>query len=190
MGIDVSTHRTSREYTTRALVGRVLWAAVGPLFFLSPRLLYGWRNRLLRIFGARIGRGVRIYPTVRIFVPWGLEIEDEATIGHRVIIYNVGPLRIGKRTMVSQNSHLCAGSHDYLSPGLPLLKTPIEIGADVWICADAFVGPGVMVGNGAVVGARSAVFKDVAEQAVVGGNPAKFIKSRNAVVQIDDRAAA
>jgi putative colanic acid biosynthesis acetyltransferase WcaF len=190
MELDVSTHRNARKYSMGELVGRVIWAAVRPLFFLSPRLLYGWRNTLLRLFGARIGRGVRIYPTVSIFVPWGLQIEDEATIGHRVIIYNVGSIRIGARTMISQNAHICAGSHDYRSPGLPLLKTPIEIGSDVWICADAFVGPGVTVGESAVVGARSALFRDVAEQTVVGGNPAQFIKFRHTNVRSDGRATA
>jgi len=59
-----------------------------------------------------------------------------------------------------------------------LTKPPIVVGNDVWICADAFVGPGVTIGDGAVVGARAVVMKDVAPSAVMSGNPAKQIGSR------------
>jgi putative colanic acid biosynthesis acetyltransferase WcaF len=61
---------------------------------------------------------------------------------------------------------------------LPLIKPPIEIGDEVWVCADAFVGPNVTVANGAVVGACSVVTRDVEPLAVVAGNPAKFVKKR------------
>ena len=59
---------------------------------------------------------------------------------------------------------------------MPLIKSPIEIGDDVWVCADAFVGPGVTVGSGAVVGARAVVTKDVEGGTLVAGNPAKVVK--------------
>jgi putative colanic acid biosynthesis acetyltransferase WcaF len=59
-----------------------------------------------------------------------------------------------------------------------LLKPPIVIEDQVWICADAFVGPGVTVGKGAVVGARAVVVKDVGPWDVVAGNPARFVKKR------------
>jgi putative colanic acid biosynthesis acetyltransferase WcaF len=61
---------------------------------------------------------------------------------------------------------------------MPLLKPPIRIEDQAWICADAFVGPGVVVGEGAVVGARAVVTKDVAAWTVVAGNPARFVKKR------------
>ena len=61
---------------------------------------------------------------------------------------------------------------------MPLLKPPIGIGDQAWICADAFVGPGVVVGEGAVVGARAVVTKNVEPWTVVAGNPARFIKKR------------
>jgi putative colanic acid biosynthesis acetyltransferase WcaF len=59
-----------------------------------------------------------------------------------------------------------------------LLKPPIHIADDVWICADAFVGPGVTIGEGAVVGARAVAAKDVPAWTVVVGNPAKEIRKR------------
>ena len=61
---------------------------------------------------------------------------------------------------------------------MPLLKPPIEIRDQAWICADAFVGPGVIVGEGAVVGARAVAVKNVEAWTVVAGNPARMIKKR------------
>lgn len=52
------------------------------------------------------------------------------------------------------------------------------IGNDVWIGSEAIIMPGVSIGDGAVIGTRSVVTRDVAPYAIVGGNPAKFIRSR------------
>lgn len=176
--IDVGANRAARKYTSRELAARVAWAAGSLLFRWSPRPFYGWRAWLLRRFGARVGRHVQIYPSVRIQHPWLLEIGDFAAVGGEARIYNLGKVTIGPRATVSQLAHLCAGGHDPGSAEMQLTKAPIVIGADAWVCADAFVGPGVTVGEGAVVGARAAVFKDVAPWTVVGGNPAQVLKQR------------
>ena len=94
------------------------------------------------MFGAQVGRNVNIYPSALIYYPWNLEIGDDSSIGEWALIYNLGTVTIGKRTTISQRVHLCAGTHDYREPTLPLLKPPIIVGDEVWICADAFVGPG------------------------------------------------
>jgi putative colanic acid biosynthesis acetyltransferase WcaF len=73
---------------------------------------------------------------------------------------------------------LCTATHDYNDPDFKLVTKPITIGSRAWIGARAFVGPGVNVGEGAVVGAASAVFHDVADWTVVGGNPAKELRER------------
>lgn len=132
----------------------------------------------MRIFGASVGRNVHICPSVKITIPWNLTIEDDVGIGDSAILYALGPIRIGKRTTISQYAHICAGSHDYHDPDMPLLKLPIQIGCDVWICADAFVGPEVAVGDRAIVGARAVVIRDVPENAVVVGNPARKVHDR------------
>lgn len=176
MKVDVNANRTARKWSRRAQIGRVLWGVAWPLFRLSPRPLWGWRRWLLRLFGARVGRQVHIHPTVRIIIPWHLDLGAGCAVGDRAILYALGPISIGKRTTISQGAHLCAGTHDLYDPARTLLKLPIRIGDDAWICADAFIGPGVTIGRGAVAGARAVVVKDVSEDSVVAGNPARFIR--------------
>ncbi|WP_415002151.1 DapH/DapD/GlmU-related protein [Arenimonas sp.] len=111
-------------------------------------------------------------------IPWNLDIGDESSIGENVLVYSLGPVKIGRRSTVSHNAHLCAGSHDYRDPALPLLRLPVTIGSDAWICAQSFVGPGIVVGDGAVVGAGAVVTHDVEPWTVVAGNPATPVKKR------------
>jgi putative colanic acid biosynthesis acetyltransferase WcaF len=177
---DIAANRriVPRQYTRRDRVRLLLWALLGPLFWASPRHLYGWRNQILRIFGARIGRSVRIYPSARIFAPWNLEIGDEASVAWGVTLYNLAPISIGARSIVSQNAHLCSGDHDFRQSHFPFKNRPIAVGEDCWICADAFIGPGVTLGRLVVVAARAAVVKSVPDRKIVGGNPASIIGER------------
>lgn len=174
----IQRNRSQRKWTRKELAGRVLWGAVWPLFRFSPRLCWGWRRMLLRAFGARVGPHVHIHPTVTIFIPWNLEIGDWSSIGFDALIYNLGPLKIGRRVTISQRAHLCGGTHDHRDSTMPLVKSPITIGDDAWICADAFVGPNVTIGERSVVAARAVVVKSVAIATIVGGNPAKVISER------------
>jgi putative colanic acid biosynthesis acetyltransferase WcaF len=132
----------------------------------------------LRAFGAKIGRGARIYPTVRVWAPWNLVLGNESALGYRVNCYNCATVTVGDYALVSQDTTLCAATHDYRLRSLPLVTRPITIESQAWICAEAFIGPGVRIGEGAVVGARASVFADVSPWTVVGGNPAKFLKRR------------
>lgn len=176
--LDVAACRRTRNYSNRELFLRLLWAACKPAFRWSPRLLWGWRSGMLRIFGAKVGRNVRVDPSVRIFAPWNLTIGSDSSIGYDAIVYDLGSISIGDRVTISQRAHLCAGTHDYTDARMPLRKAHISIGNEVWVCADAFVGPDVSIGPRAVVGARAVAMRDVPDAAVVAGNPARVIKSR------------
>lgn len=175
---DIGANRSSQKYSSKEILARVAWRTCYPLFRYSPRLLYAWRVALLKIFGAKIGSNVHIHQTTHIRYPWLLSIGDHSSLGENAIVYNLGSVSIGDRTTVSQNAHLCAGTHDFNEKAFPLVRASIEIGNDCWICADAFVGPHVSVGDGAIVGARSVVVKDVKPVSIVAGNPAKVIKKR------------
>jgi putative colanic acid biosynthesis acetyltransferase WcaF len=176
--LDVAANRRASKWTGQELFCRFLWGLAQPVLRLIPRQFWRLRRCLLRLFGAKVGREVHVHRTVRIMIPWNLSIGDEAAIGDCVEIYNLGYVRIGAQATISQGAHLCAGTHDYRRPDLPLVKGTITIGRGAWICADAFVGPDVSVGEFAVLGARAVAVRDVAPGMVVAGNPARVIGQR------------
>ena len=176
--LDIASNRGERKYTRKEQLGRLSWIFGGMVFRLVPRPLYGVRAAILRLFGARIGRDCQIYPSVRIFAPWALEIGNWSSVGDRAILYNLGAIRIGERVTISQGAHLCAGTHLFREPSMPLVRATITVLDGAWVCADAFVGPDVTIGSGAIAGARAVVMKDVAEDAIVAGNPARIIGAR------------
>lgn len=156
-----------------------LWWIVEALFFrTSPQALYGWRRFLLRLFGAKVGKGVIIRPTVRTQFPWKVRIGDWSWIGDDVVLYSLGEIRIGHHVVVSQKSYLCTGSHDYTKPDFPIFALPIVLDDGCWLATDVYVGPGVTIGQGTVVGARSSVFKSLPAGMVCMGSPAKVVKER------------
>lgn len=179
--IDVASNRKAQKYSAATQAARVLWALAWPLFRLSPRPLWGWRRFLLRMFGAHIGQGVHIYPSVRITMPWNLHIGDQSAVGDRALLYNLGRLTIGRQVTISHQAHVCGGTHDYRAADFPLIKTPIVIGDGAWICADAFVGPGVTIGERAIVAARAAAMQDVPAGKIAAGNPAVLRGDRDTV---------
>ena len=73
--------------------------------------MYGFRRWLLRAFGAKIGKGVRVRPSARITYPWKVDIGDRCWIGDHAELYSLGPIRIGADSVVSQRSYICAASH-------------------------------------------------------------------------------
>lgn len=176
--LNIENNRSAQKYPLSIQIRRICWAFGKGLFRLIPRPLYAPRRVLLSMFGAKVGKQVNIANTAMIYFPWNLEIGDWSAIGEHAYIYNIGKVVIGGKATVSQRAHLCAGSHDFTDPSLPLLTPAISIGDQVWVCADAFVGPGVVVGEGAVVGARAVAAKNVEPWSVVAGNPAQVIKKR------------
>ena len=175
--IDVSDSPSPHSFGNK--IARVLWGMVWLFLFRpSPKVLHGWRRLLLRLFGARIGRGAHIHASVKVWGPWNLIMEDHSCLGPYVDCYCVDTIRLGPHSTVSQYGYLCGASHDHEHPNMPLVTAPITIGREVWVAADVFVAPGVTIGDGALVGARSSVFRNVDPWTVVAGNPAKFIKPR------------
>ena len=154
------------------------WIVQWFLFRPSPQVFYGWRRFLLRLFGAQIGRKVLIRPTATITYPWKVCIGDFSWIGDEVVLYSLGAINIGAHAVISQRSYICAGSHDYTSPGFDILELPVSIGDQVWIATDVFVAPGVEIGGGSVVGARSSVFTSLPAGMLCFGNPASPLRAR------------
>lgn len=170
----------SSPFSVLNRIGRLAWGVVWLVLFRpSPAFANVWRRLLLRLFGARIGKGTVIRPSARIWAPWNLTMAPHSCLGEYVDCYCAAPVYLGQWSVVSQYSYLCAASHDYEAGDMPGIQAPITVAAYSWVAADVYVGPGVTINEGAVVGARSSVYKDVAEWSVVGGNPARFIRARS-----------
>lgn len=167
------------SFSLKNRLGRVAWGVINLLFFrYSPKPLHAWRSFILRCFGASVAKGVHVYPGVKIWAPWNLELKTECGIANGVTLYSQGKITIGYRSVISQNVYVCAGSHDYTQKGFPLITSPINIGDQAWVAAGAFIHPGVTIGNGCVIGACSVVTKDMPQWMVCAGHPCKPIKER------------
>jgi putative colanic acid biosynthesis acetyltransferase WcaF len=160
-------------------LARALWNATQFLLIrFSPRPLHLWRALILRLWGARLGRNCHIYPRANIWAPWNLQAGDESAIADGATIYNQSLISIGRRAVISQGAHLCAGTHDYEDPNFPLVSKPITIHDHAWIAAEAFIHPGITIGEGAVIGARAVVTKDMPPWTICAGHPCEPIKPR------------
>jgi len=169
--IDISNKPSPFSLKNRVM--RTLWGVTYLLLFRpSPRPLHGWRRALLKVFGAKLGRGTKVFSSAKIWAPWNLEMGDFSTIAPDVDCYSAARISIGSNSTVSQYSYLCAASHDFRVANMPLYTKPITIGSQVWVCADVFVAPGVVIHDGVVVGARSSVFRDLPPWTVCTGSPA------------------
>lgn len=160
-------------------VYRAIWNIVWLFLFRpSPTLFHFWRVFLLKVFGAQIASGVHVYPSVKIWAPWNLQMDEDSCLSHYVDCYNVAKVTLKRNSIVSQYCFLCTATHDYTKRDFPLLTAPISIGANAWITADVFIAPGVNIGEGAVVNARSCVFSNIEPWVVAKGNPAAAYKVR------------
>lgn len=177
--VDLSAYSAPDYQPGRGIVVRLLWYYTSLLLFES-----GWfiltraKPSILRLFGARIGRGVVIKPHVRVKFPWRLAIGDHCWIGQGSWIDNIADVTIGDHVCISQNSYLCTGNHDHRRKTFDLIARPISVENGAWVAASSLLLAGVTVGANAVVAAGSVVTRDVAAETMVGGNPARPIKPR------------
>jgi putative colanic acid biosynthesis acetyltransferase WcaF len=161
-----------------AIMVQLWWLVQATLFRGSPQMLYAFRRWLLRLFGAKIGKGVLVRPSATFTYPWKIAIGDYSWIGDHAVLYSLGDITIGKNAVVSQKSYLCAGTHDYRSQKFDIYAKPIVVEDEVWVAADVFVAPGVLIGKGAVVGSRSSVFTNLPPMMVCVGAPARPVRPR------------
>ena len=170
---DLSQFKVPGRFRGRSGLIVLLWQLVQASFFAcSPQPLYAWRRTLLRLFGARIGKGVLIRPSARITYPWKVDIGDYSWVGDHTELYSLGSITIGSNAVVSQKSYLCAATHDYRDITFPLVAKPIVVKDEAWIATDCFIAPGVTIGYGAIIAARSTVLADIPDGAIAAGTPA------------------
>lgn len=177
--VDLRRYDQSWYHPGRSKPIVLLWWLVQAVAFpLTLHAHHAPRRFLLRLFGAKIGKGVVIRPSARVHYPWKVEIGDYSWIGSGVELYSLDSICIGSHCVISQNSYLCTGSHDLHDPAFGLQVAPIAIDTGAWIATDCFIGPGVTIGANAVIGARSSVFRDMPAQHICVGSPCRPLKVR------------
>lgn len=138
----------------------------------------GLKVALLRLFGARIGRGVCIKPKVSIKYPWLLTVGNNVWIGENAWIDNLARVTIGDNVCISQGAYLCCGNHNYKKRGFDLMIGEITLREGCWVCAGAKVCPGVTIGENAILGVGGVTSKDLDPRGIYRGNPAVKVGER------------
>ena len=161
------------------------WLVQTILFKTSPQFMYSWRRFLLRCFGANVGKQVKFRPSAHIQFPWKISVGDYSWIGDHVTLYSLGEIIIGQNVVISQNSYICTGTHDYADPSFPIYAQPVTIEDGCWLATDVFVAPGTIIRNGTVVGARSSVFHSLPAGKICFGSPAVVVKNRPSTFSVN-----
>jgi len=156
------------------IVWRLVNVWIFPLTLRSHRL----RCSLLRLFGASVGKDVRVGATSKIEFPGNLAIGHNSSIGDGCYIQGLDQINIGANVCVSDGVYLLTGSHDLASANFALITRSVTLEDGVWLAVRAMVLPGVTLERGAVAGAGAVVHKSFDEFSIVAGNPAVMIGRR------------
>lgn len=161
-----------------SVVKRTLWFFVNALFFVSYCPFNKLKIILLKLFGARVGEGLVIKPSVNIKYPWKLTIGNHVWIGEKVWIDNLADVTIGDNVCLSQGAMLLTGNHNYKKTTFDLTTDEIVLENGVWIGAKSIVCPGVICKSHAVLSVASVATKSLEAYSIYRGNPAEKIKER------------
>ena len=166
-------------FSLKNRMARALWGLVYVFLFRpSPRIFFGWRNFLLRLFGAKIGSKCCIYSKAEIWAPWNLVCSEVVAVADGAVIYNPSLVTLGSHTIVSQHAYICGATHDPDDANFPLISKPVIIGSYSWVCARSTVMPGVVLGEGSVLALGAVATKNIEDWAIYGGVPAKKLRNR------------
>jgi len=176
--VDLSTYRRG-EYDPGPLIKRVLWYFVSLIWFESaipwPQ---GFKRMVLKSFGARLGDGIVLKPSVKIKFPWKLSIGDHCWIGEEVWIDNLAEVVIGDHACLSQGACIMTGNHDRTSTSFDLRIRPVEIGDGAWLGAKSLLAPQTRMETNAVLQCGAVANGVLEADGIYAGNPAQRIGTR------------
>ncbi len=178
--VDLSSFSTGSFSKEASMWKQTLWFFVNALIVrASWNPFMGIKICILRLFGAKIGKGIVIKNNVVIKFPWKLTIGNNVWLGENCWIDNLDHITIGNNVCISQGVLLITGNHDYTKTDFPYRNAPIVIEDGAWIGAKAVVSSGVRIASHSVITIGSIVTSDTESYGVYQGNPAVKKKERN-----------
>jgi maltose O-acetyltransferase len=131
-----------------------------------------------QLFGAT-GKQYYLEPTFRCDYGYNIYVGENFYANFDCVMLDVCEIRIGDNCLIAPGVHIYTATHplevEARNSGAEFGK-PVTIGDNVWIGGRAVINPGVTIGNNVVIASGAVVTKDVPDNVVVGGNPAKVIK--------------
>ena len=177
--VNLAHYDNSWYYPGAPLLKRAAW-----FFLAQPLVRSAWipssamRVALLRLFGAQVGTGVTIKPSVDIKYPWHLRIGDHCWIGEHVWIDNLTTVTLGSNVCLSQGAYLCTGNHDWSDPAFGLRVNPIRLEQGSWAGAKSILTPGTTLGEHSIAAAGAVVSGTIPPFEIHAGNPAQYVRTR------------
>lgn len=175
---DISKFSNNWYKPGAGILVRALWYLVNVCFFKSGNPFSGLKVFLLRLFGAKVGKGVVIKPFVNIKYPWNLSIGNYTWIGEEVWIDNLATIKIGSNVCISQGAMLLTGNHNYKRSTFDLMVKDIVLEDGVWIGAKSLVAPGITCRSHSVLSVLSVAVDDLEPYCIYHGNPAAKVRNR------------
>ena len=162
------------------IIKRTLWYYTNVLFFLNPwNPFSSLKVFMLKLYGAKIGKGVVIKPAVNIKYPWRLSIGNHVWIGEKVWIDNLANIKVGDNVSISQGAMLLCGNHNYKKSIFDLITGEINLEEGVWVGAHSIVTPGITCKSHSILAVNSVATKDLEGYTIYQGNPAVEVRKRN-----------
>lgn len=176
---DLSLYNNAPFHPGGSALKRLLWFYINAIF-LKSSLLPSSAVRIfwLRLFGAKIGKGVTIKPGVNVKYAWHLSIGNHTWVGENVWVDCLVPVVIGSNVCISQGAQLLTGSHDYKKTTFDLITAGITLEDGVWLGAGTIVNLGVAAAAHAVLTSGSVATKNMEAYSIYQGNPAVKIRKR------------
>jgi acetyltransferase-like isoleucine patch superfamily enzyme len=178
--------RNGRDLSLGQVVGKVInriYNYLADFFLFWLNLLINFpshhlRRFLMRLYGARIGKGSSIHMGCHFYSLKNVKIGKDSIIGNGVFLDGRDNLIIGDHVSIASEAMIYNSEHDIHAEDFHHILDSVEIGDYCFIGPRAIILPGVKIGKGAVVAAGAVVTKDVPDFAIAGGVPASVIGER------------
>jgi len=179
MKIDLSKYNNSWYYPGKGLIIRTIWFIVNAIILQNSLIVSsGLKIWLLKKFGAKVGKGVVLKPSINVKYPWNIEIGNYSWIGERVWLDSLGKIKIADNVCISQGVYFCTGNHNWSDPAFGLMIKTITIEEGVWIGANSIVSPNVTIASHSVISVGSVITNSTDPYGIYAGNPATKVKER------------